>query len=250
MTRCIHSFSILTATLLFCTSATANGQDYDIDGDGIADTLVVSKPPRAGEDPDENVPVQIQINYSSGAPSVNETINLDGYDASVFTVFPWRNTPGILVLNYTEISGRYPAEEYDIFKWEAGIKKLCLYAGISSPPADRFEKKPASWHRSMRIYSPCIEIGKEKPGAELEDKDYYQKFSVKAQVSIDKAQLYHAPSLTNKSKMYLVKGDKVTINEYKFVNENGWFLIDYFSTEKNEKITKWLLEESLAPSIR
>jgi hypothetical protein len=243
---------VLLSSALFFTNAAAANNEYvselDLDSDGIIDKVIVSKPEQLGEDLNKVVPVNIKITYSSGARSVNARLSLDGFAASVFSVFLWRNIPGILVLNYAELSGSQPADGYyEIYKWEANLKKMCLYESVIPAQRDKAVSQSGPRYISVRVYNPCIGIGDRKPDDGIEDKDYYQKFRIKARLSENVARLYNTPRQDDESRMHLVKGDEVTINEYRISSGRGWFLIDYFSAQKQGKITKWLLDEALDP---
>jgi hypothetical protein len=253
MIKSYQTLVLLSSALLLTNMAAATNEytaKFDLDIDGIADEVMVSKPEQLQEDPDAVVPVNIKISYSSGAHSVNAKLDLDGYTASVFDVSLWRNIPGILVLNYAELSGREPADGYyEIYKWETRLRKMCLYESVIPAQGDKAVPHSGPRYISIRIYNPCIGIGDQKPDSTLEDKDYYQKFLIKTHISKNKVRLYNTPSQTDKSKMYLVKGDEVTISEYRVANGSGWFLVDYFPKQKREKITKWLPDEALDPEI-
>ena len=63
----------------------------------------------------------------------------------------------------------------------------------------------------------------------------YQPEEYGFKLTVDKSYLYDSPNLKNKTKIYLIREDKVELLNYK----NDFYEIEY-TTEKNRKIKKWL----------
>lgn len=67
-----------------------------------------------------------------------------------------------------------------------------------------------------------------------------------ASIAIDKAPLYDKPKASAKTKMYVVKGDKVTLLDWKEGTDGalgaGWFLIRYHG---KKVIEKWIASDAL-----
>ena len=76
--------------------------------------------------------------------------------------------------------------------------------------------------------------------------DYANAASATATIQVDKAQLYDKPDSAAKTKMYVIKGDKVTLLDWKAKEGGfgeGWFLIRY---QGKKVIEKWLESSSLS----
>ncbi|MDR2208596.1 MAG: hypothetical protein LBE22_06465 [Azoarcus sp.] len=79
------------------------------------------------------------------------------------------------------------------------------------------------------------------------DKKWFEKEIATARIKLHKAVLYNSPSFENASKMHLVENDTVALKKY-HLNENKileFYLVEY-TTEKNNKIIKWIKKEALS----
>ena len=77
--------------------------------------------------------------------------------------------------------------------------------------------------------------------------DYTTAPSATAEIQIDKAYLYDKPKASAKTKMYVIKGDKVTLLDWQAKSTDaalgeGWFLVRY---EGKKVIEKWLDSHAL-----
>ena len=105
--------------------------------------------------------------------------------------------------------------------------------------------------RQIEFYDGCIELGDiptgNVPDPDELDVEYWKKNKDKISVEIleKKATLFNSPQLLDKSKMYLVKGDKVVIKDHRRFNEMDWFLVKYSPLKNKKPIIKWLMGKSL-----
>jgi hypothetical protein len=177
---------------------------------------------------------------------------LDEVESMNFGLYLWQGTPGILVLNYSNLSTRQPIDfKFEVYNWVRSFNKLCLHSTADGIPKEK-SSEGYDPERRVRLYSDCIGLDEKIPAEEVEDKDYYQKSSVFTFISAKQARLYNSPNDSDKSKMYLVKGDKVKVRDYKYQKSTGtdWFFVGYQSEKKTEPISKWIRGESVKPYVR
>jgi len=254
ITAVIHS--ILCLLFLSTGIVWAYEDRIDIDADGTPDTVFIKKNGLDISDGSDisgdDFLVELKIIFSSGAKSIYLNKWLDFQQASDFTTFLWRNTPGILVLNYSQLSTRQPTDfNYEIYSWVRRFNKLCLHSATNGIPGDKALGEYA-YERHVRLYSDCVGLEEEIPNGYVNDEDYYRKSLVYTFISAKQARLYNSPNDNDKSKMYLIKGDKVKVKDYKYKKNTGtdWFFVEYQSEKKTEPISKWVRGESVEPYVR
>jgi hypothetical protein len=240
--------SICCALFAFLCAEIIWAKDYqgDIDADGILDTIVVTK----SKTPDDEVTLNLQIVFSSNAKTVNRTETLDSIDASHFTVYLWRNTPGVLVLDYTNRSTRQASDfRYEVYKWTRSLNKLCLHSTYHGTPPDQLADETHDSTRFVRFYNSCTGLDETTPSLNVSDEDYYRIGAIFTTISDKKAKLYNSPNDNDKSKMYLVFGDKIKVKGYRYIKNSGtdWFFIEYQPDGKPVSIKKWIRGESVEP---
>jgi len=217
--------------------------DYDLDADGVPDIVSMKK----SELSHGNILAEFQIIFSSGA----QGIHLKETDSSYFMVYLWRNTPGVLVLDYTNRFTKQASDfYYEVYRWVQDHNKLCLHSTSSGVPPDQLADEVHDSERFVRLYNGCIGIGETKSVLDINDEDYYRKNPVFTFIST--ARLYNSPNSNDKSNMYLIKGDKVKVKDYKYIKSTGtdWFFIEYQAKGRTEPVIKWIQGESIEPNIR
>jgi|GEM_PF-6256418 len=221
--------------------------EMDLDVDGVPDVLSVSRSQKS----DDEVVIDLRINYSSKAPSVQMSKTIASEEASYFAFYQWQNAPGTLVLDYTNRGTRQPTDfYYEIYRWVGNLNKLCLHSTSSGISPDQLAGETYDSARFVRLYSDCIGLGEGIPARNITDDEYYQKSSAFAYISANKARLYNSPNDKDKTKMYLIKGDKVKVKKYKYTAGRNWYFVEYQPEGKGQPITKWLRGESVDPNVR
>ena len=242
---------VYCAVFLFSGLAYADDNTYhfDFDVDGILDKTFVKK----NEISSNSVLLEVKILFSSGAESVQMSKELDEVQAMNFGIYLWRSVPGIIVLSYTNTSTRQASDfSYAVYKWVREFRKLCLYSQAYGVPPDQLAGEMYDSIRFVRLYDECVGLDEKAPAEEISDEDYYKKSLVFSYISANKARLYNSANDNDKSKMYLIKGDKVKVIDYKYLKSSGtdWFLIEYQAEGKPAPITKWIRGESVEPYVR
>jgi hypothetical protein len=213
----------------------ANTFEVDLDLDGIPDKI------QAISAFNDTFQIKLRIEFSSGVPIINKIISFN--EIIEAGVSSWRKKPGYLLF-YTGNAVYANA----LYKWNASLKKMCLYATVSG--IDNYNKQWSELDKFVMPHNKCVGFIDDVLRLDLSGHIYSKTFSVKAEIVSDKAALFESPDKSTKSKMYLVKGDVVTLKEYRYSVDNknvpiSWFKIEYFSNKLGRNISKWLESSSI-----
>jgi hypothetical protein len=115
----------LFSSALWGMDADTDTYTSDFDGDGAPDQLVVERAP-VPEDTDL-ADFRVRITFSSNAEPVDIVFS---EDTSEFNVVPCRILPKCLAIDYTRYGGWRYNQSYDLYTWDDGYRKMCLYASV------------------------------------------------------------------------------------------------------------------------
>ena len=231
----MNPFSMLPALLFFVGIVHAADYSIDLDLDGIPDDIVVSEiiPPTSTTDKKS---VHVKITFSTSAAPIDVIVTNFEY----FMAYGRQNMPGYFVFDYTNRNTRQAPDSYwELYKWNAEYKTMCLHATISGVPADQLAGEVYPSVQNILFYGKCLGMNQTQNFPETELLDL-AKSGLRTQIVIDKANLFSLPSNKSLSKMYLVKGDFVLIREHKYSDGVDWYLVEYLPTGKVKPIIKWI----------
>jgi hypothetical protein len=228
------------ASLLFSSSLYGES-DYtsDFDGDGVPDRLTVNAI-SSPENPDDVVDYRVQIVFSTNAPPIDIVLS---EDPDAFYIASCRQIANCIVIDRTRSFGWKYDRSYDLYTWDDKYKKMCLHASVYQTMYEPSEPEAASGmpkQSYVRAYNKCEEIGGNVPGPEITDQSYWNTYNVSAKIVMGKSWLYSSPDVKNKTKMYLIKDDQVTIKEHKYVRGTDWYLVEYMPSKKIKPVSKWI----------
>lgn len=238
------SIGIFLSVTLAATAYGYEGEPLDLDLDGIPDQITVSVPDKFSENLNHDAPVNVQINFSSKIKSYEKNFTLSEVYIPNLHVTSWYKNPGYLLFSYTNYSTRDATElNYKIYKWNSQRDELCLYVAVTGMKANQLENERFPSEKHVSIFNDCIGLGGSKLDAEYysnqEDNDIIMK------IAVEKAELYNAPKLSLKTKMYLIKDDSVLIRKHEYSGGVDWFLVEFSSKKETKSIVKWLPGKSI-----
>ncbi|MCL2590674.1 MAG: hypothetical protein FWD67_07320 [Betaproteobacteria bacterium] len=226
----------------------SNNLDIDFDLDGKPDKVTITIPRNSSDDyVNESVPVTIRVDFSSGKRSFEGVLPVES--GIVYSMMPYARKEGYLVLDFTNRSTRDATLIIaQLYRWDADVSKLCLYAEVTGVSGNTLKKEFYPSFKQVAIFNECKSLADSSPHEEDEDNGYWKKnTNISVKITEKKAALYDSANFSTKTKMYLIKDDKVIIKNYMFSQKDGtdWFLIEYFNEAKNLLITKWIEGKSI-----
>jgi hypothetical protein len=257
MKKTLLQFLFVNSCLITCLSVFAkDGHDFnmDIDSDGKPDRVVIAYPntlPKY-EDEDQTVPVNIKIHLSSQSNYFDFTLPVDL--SLVYYLHPSAWNENYLFLSLTNTTSRdAKLLNYQIYRWDNNEKKLCLYVEVTGVAGSQLNNEMYPSLKQVKVFNKCLNMSDSSPALlEEEYNGYWKKnTNITANITEEKAWLYNSPNSTTKTKMYLIKNDKVVIKDYKFSQKDGedWFLIEFLNTTKNTSIIRWVKGKSIGLAL-
>jgi hypothetical protein len=217
--------------------------DLDLDLDGKQDHIEINVP--EFRDMNSVLPLKLHITFASSKNVVDQTIPVIGYYLIYFYPGVWRDH--FLKLNFTNTVSRDAAEFfYEIYKWNDDLKRLCRYIKASGIPRNQLARETHASMKNVEIYMDCNPID-DLPSQTIDEPDpnFWASSNVHTKVVVDKAYLFNAPGPMSKSKMYLIRGDSVSIKDHRYVKGKDWYRAEYISLSNRPPIVKWIEGRSI-----
>lgn len=153
--------ALVSASTGTCNAFSVADRAVDLDGDGLPDTITATSSSNA----DATVKKTYKIFLSGSKKSISAALESD---TGSLAVYPG-GVAGDLVVDRTNRSSRDSAElSYDVYRWSAKDKTLCLSVSISGAPANQLEDEVIPSDTAATHYKPCSALDSGSPAVRLE----------------------------------------------------------------------------------
>ncbi|WP_147298597.1 hypothetical protein [Lysobacter soli] len=156
--------SLFLAALLLMVARIAHGSPAasdDLDGDGKPDELSIS-PVDVLEDGSSSLDVVIRMSTRAApirADLRSQTPSLQAYISH-----------GALIVDRSQSSRDAAELSYEVFRWDARRRHLCLHAVVTGTPPNQLQGEWLPQDVEVSRYAPCTVLGQKTPAVPVADK--------------------------------------------------------------------------------